>query len=119
MQKFIRNLRSDLATQEFLQKSTCGFEDTAGERIKLCCPNGIAIEADDMNDSDSSKLNPVSLLLPSNCGVTRTNPRAEGIIGGESTALNEFPWMAVLEYEANGKYLPRAKNFSLQRQVRI
>lgn len=94
--------------QFFLRSNQCGFEDNDP---KVCCPkqNGSPDERNPFEEKgnrtqDTSKevgdnpndpyQNPLS-LLPDKCGEDYSNR----IIGGEITELDEFPWMAVLEYQ--------------------
>ncbi|KAL2722332.1 CLIP domain-containing serine protease 2-like [Vespula squamosa] len=100
-------------TVDYLTRSQCGFE---GKDPRVCCPlPANQIESNRINqpsyprtippteetrggletaDNTISNLldNP---LLPSECGKSLI-PR---IIGGTRTALDEFPWMALLEYQ--------------------
>ncbi|CAK9822833.1 CLIP domain-containing serine protease HP8 [Anthophora retusa] len=108
---------------DFLRKSQCGFE---GNYPRVCCPlrNGIIdipprgdqvypsdntgtnqnfgqqnteTNTDDANLQYDLSNNP---LLPTNCG----KDLSQRIFGGERTDLDEFPWMALLEYsKPNGR----------------
>lgn len=101
---------------EFLKQSQCGFE---GKDPRVCCPTGGSTppRGDNQNetnnmgtDSDSGVVgddltassydlsnNP---LLPTECGKDLT----QRIFGGETTDIDEFPWMALLEYaKPNGR----------------
>ncbi|KAL2741743.1 CLIP domain-containing serine protease HP8-like [Vespula maculifrons] len=95
-------------TVDYLTRSQCGFE---GKDPRVCCP----LSFDESNqpsyprtvspteetraglerteDPISNLLN--NPLLPSECGKSLI-PR---IIGGTRTALDEFPWMTLLEYQ--------------------
>ncbi|KAI4498470.1 hypothetical protein M0802_006405 [Mischocyttarus mexicanus] len=94
-------------TENYLRQSQCGFE---GQNPRVCCADGsdpidlspargnIQSPNEPSETGNQSELidnllnNP---LLPDECSkdlVTR-------IIGGTPTALEEFPWMALLEYQ--------------------
>lgn len=95
-------------TVDYLIRSQCGFE---GKDPRVCCP----LSFDESNQPSYSRTvspteetraglerteDPISNLLnnpllPSECGKSLI-PR---IIGGQRTALDEFPWMALLEYQ--------------------
>lgn len=54
----------------------------------------------DLNDSTSS-IDSLETFDMKNCGHTSD---IDKIIGGDNTAIDEFPWMAVLEYQlSNGE----------------
>ncbi|XP_014611700.1 PREDICTED: uncharacterized protein LOC106790935 [Polistes canadensis] len=94
-------------SENYLRQSQCGFE---GQNPRVCCPAGsnrIDLSPSRGNipstDSPLETGNKAELidnllnnpLLPSECGkdlIVR-------IIGGTPTALEEFPWMALLEYQ--------------------
>lgn len=98
-------------TVDYLIRSQCGFE---GKDPRVCCPLS-SVESNRINqpfypgtvpptEEKHSALertdDPISNLLdnpllPSECGKSLI-PR---IIGGQRTALDEFPWMALLEYQ--------------------
>jgi secreted trypsin-like serine protease len=76
-------------TADFLRRSNCGF---AGQVPKVCCPTGSALGV------APADMTPVrSDLLPDKdtCGIDTTKK----IYGGQKTDLDEFPWMALIEYE--------------------
>ncbi|KAF7396204.1 hypothetical protein HZH66_007066 [Vespula vulgaris] len=95
-------------TVDYLTRSQCGFE---GKDPRVCCP----LSFDESNQPSYSRTvspteetraglerteDPISNLLnnpllPSECGKSLI-PR---IIGGTRTALDEFPWMTLLEYQ--------------------
>lgn len=104
------------ATVEFLQKSQCGV---VNESPLVCCgtlgefastsrttsTEGYAFNTGERfgnNQNGQKDRNRQLRLLPSRseCGVQSSTSR---IFGGESTDLDEFPWMALLEYEKNGR----------------
>ncbi|XP_063908413.1 serine protease easter-like [Zophobas morio] len=67
----------------FLRTHNCGFQ---GSMPKVCCP----LVSATLGSTD---------LLPETCGHF-TEPK---IVGGEKTGIDEFPWMALLEYKrSNG-----------------
>nr|UEC95038.1 spatzle processing enzyme [Tenebrio molitor] len=77
------------STADFLRRSNCGF---AGQVPKVCCPTGSALGV------APADMTPVrSDLLPDKdtCGIDTTKK----IYGGQKTDLDEFPWMALIEYE--------------------
>ncbi|CAH1983355.1 unnamed protein product [Acanthoscelides obtectus] len=83
---------------DYLRRSQCGFE---GTMPKVCCPLDGANEP---MSTTTARTVPVteaepadSSLLPSidECG-TDTQDR---IYGGEVAGIDEFPWMALIEYE--------------------
>lgn len=82
---------------QILSQYQCGFERND---VKVCCPDGpILIERPrpTTNLMGHRNLN----LLPRDCGEL---PGGNRIIGGNKTALFEFPWMALLSYDtANGR----------------
>lgn len=74
---------------EYLRRSQCGFE---GKDPRVCCPTGGSATAPPYDLS-----NP---LLPTECG----KDLSQKILGGERTDIDEFPWMALLEYsKPNGR----------------
>ncbi|KAL1512801.1 hypothetical protein ABEB36_002328 [Hypothenemus hampei] len=85
------------ASADYLRRSQCGF---IGTIPKVCCPSvnappatAIPGNTDDRLHSDTNGLD----LLPSLdvCGVGLENR----IYGGEKADLDDFPWMALIEYE--------------------
>ncbi|KAJ3647417.1 hypothetical protein Zmor_019296 [Zophobas morio] len=88
---------------DYLRRSQCGF---VGAYPKVCCPIGSAAPPTVKppiveGPTEATDIDPVSSdLLPGfdDCGVN-TQSR---IYGGEKTDLDEFPWMALIEYEKPG-----------------
>nr|XP_015836792.1 PREDICTED: uncharacterized protein LOC661375 [Tribolium castaneum] len=91
------------STADYLRRSQCGF---VGTYPKVCCPSGRTtittnpppvVEGPTENTDVESV---TSNLLPGGdvCGLN-TQSR---IYGGEKTDLDEFPWMALIEYEKPG-----------------
>lgn len=97
-------------TVNYLTQSHCGFE---GKDPRVCCPLP-PVESNRINQPSypgtvpsTTEKNVLELtnntirnllnnsLLPSECGESLI-PR---IFGGQHTALDEFPWMALLEYQ--------------------
>ncbi|XP_011629947.1 CLIP domain-containing serine protease 2-like [Pogonomyrmex barbatus] len=97
----------------YLRQNHCGFD---GSNPLICCINSTNVET----RPGSSLVNPgttqtsyaettpteirVNLannpLLPEECGIDLS----QKLLGGERTELNEFPWMALLEYQKpNGR----------------
>ncbi|CAG9862801.1 unnamed protein product [Phyllotreta striolata] len=81
---------------DFLRQSHCGFE---GSLPKVCCPLKTDVGTTQAPTVDYGTARPAdSSLLPSteDCGIGST---ADRIYGGNATDLDEFPWMALIEYE--------------------
>lgn len=111
-------------TVDFLRESQCGFE---GSDPRVCCPiqsgsgGGGGEDGYENRDGGSHSTNPSTFgqqdfggnndngngndanlqydlsnnpLLPTDCG----KDLSQRIVGGERTELDEFPWMALLEY---------------------
>lgn len=80
--------------QQYLQKSFCGFE---GSYSKICCP---APTSGNRSPNSKQKTKPAvsdpRMLLPQKCGIDNSNR----IVGGEMMSLEEFPWLALLEYQS-------------------
>lgn len=72
----------------YLRQLQCKTKD-----VKICCPDGIATE--------TRNPVPVPIGLPNpkafECGLDTLSNR---IVGGNYTAIDEFPWYALLEYES-------------------
>lgn len=85
---------------DFLRQSNCGFE---GSNPKVCCANA----GGGTSQQSQSKPNGQgqSNLLPGTnvCGIQSVSK----IVGGEATELNEFPWMALLEYQKRKRFFFR------------
>ncbi|KAJ3647411.1 hypothetical protein Zmor_019290 [Zophobas morio] len=75
----------DPKIKTYVQRSHCGF---VGHDPKVCCPSATP---------PAKSLLASSHLLPNRtiCGMYTDNR----IIGGEKTGLDEFPWMALLQYK--------------------
>ncbi|KAF5289867.1 hypothetical protein FQR65_LT02001 [Abscondita terminalis] len=82
------------STIAFLKRSNCGFE---GLEPKVCCNEDYEGNHNTPSSADNQNEIVKSNLLPdvSVCGVSTQNR----IVGGETTDLDEFPWMALLEYQ--------------------
>jgi Regulatory CLIP domain of proteinases len=76
---------------QFLRKSQCGFVDNA---VLVCCAAAKAVADDQQRPPDA-----MSLLPDINTCGART---ADRIFGGKRTKIDEFPWMALIQY-SNGK----------------
>lgn len=96
-----RPLRED--DLQYLQRSQCSFDRS---NPIVCCPSSPTprptsrptprVPTNNGNDDENPNVNLRSHpLFPSDCG-TDTEER---IVGGESTDIDEFPWMALLEYQ--------------------
>lgn len=72
----------------YLQRSQCGWQ---GRTPLVCCPDSL------VTATQSPPVSPAGDLLPEP-GVCGRNPTEENIIGGTATAVDEFPWMALLQY---------------------
>ena len=80
------------AKADFLRNHSCGFQ---GSIPKVCCVVSAEL------------VEPNSLLPdPSSCGHLIDAK----IIGGKQTAIDEFPWMALLEYQ-HGNYIHKVNPF--------
>lgn len=84
--------------ETYLKNSTCGFK---GLQAKVCCP------LEDDNDSPESSEG-VSAFTRTSSGQVRSDSLPDRdicgvylnrITGGEAADLDEFPWMALLEYD--------------------
>ncbi|RZC14238.1 uncharacterized protein BDFB_008011, partial [Asbolus verrucosus] len=91
------------STADYLRRSQCGF---VGAYPKVCCPIGSSqpptvkppvVEG----PTESTNVVPVSSDLLPNTNICGTNTQNR-IYGGEKTDLDEFPWMALVEYEKPG-----------------
>lgn len=74
--------------KQFLRQSACQGSAT----VNVCCGEN--------NPTISSPTTPtptynVDDLLPANCGSTGDQDR---IVGGNETAIDQYPWMALIEY---------------------
>jgi Regulatory CLIP domain of proteinases len=76
---------------QYLKKSQCGFIDNT---VHVCCPATKAVTDDQQRPTDALS------LLPDigTCGEWTT----DRIFGGEQTKVDEFPWMALIQY-SNGR----------------
>ncbi|XP_017777054.1 PREDICTED: serine protease easter-like isoform X2 [Nicrophorus vespilloides] len=91
---------------DYLRRSQCGF---VGNDPKVCCPTnngggggGGGGNSGGSNYNSGSAGGLSSNLLPTfkQCGQSAQ----DRIVGGETTDLDEFPWMALIEYEKpNGR----------------
>ncbi|CAD7084979.1 unnamed protein product [Hermetia illucens] len=74
--------------RSYLQQSQCGYR---GGDVLICCPFATAqTRAPVPNSGDGANLLPA----PGTCGAGA----ADRIYGGNVTKIDEFPWMALLEY---------------------
>ncbi|RLU16063.1 hypothetical protein DMN91_011821 [Ooceraea biroi] len=97
----------------YLKRNHCGFD---GKTPLVCCINNIITRPTPPNEdlydrtlTNSGNSTPSeegrigvdnNPLLPSDCG----RDLSQRIVGGERTSLDEFPWMALLEYQKpNGR----------------
>ncbi|KYM93571.1 Serine protease easter [Cyphomyrmex costatus] len=115
---FVSNILQQSREQAiaYLRRNHCGFE---GSNPLVCCansasistrPSGVVTNPGIVSGSNlESVLSPIesfqidlanNSLLPNDCGRDLT----QRIFGGERTELDEFPWMALLEYQKpNGR----------------
>lgn len=75
----------------FLQRSQCG---TNNGKILICCPER---QIGPETPKTQQRLG-VSLPEPGTCGNVISNR----IYGGNATKIDEYPWMALIEYKKNG-----------------
>lgn len=92
---------------EYVKRSTCGYD---GPSPIVCCPRGNDASASSTpgNNPPVERINEDIArdgLLPTKCGQDISNR----IVGGNFTELDEFPWMAVLEF--------RYRKYCLQQQT--
>ncbi|TMW45857.1 hypothetical protein DOY81_009061 [Sarcophaga bullata] len=84
----------DPADQKFLKDSQCGqdsSQESLAQQVLVCCPNSYRSDP-----NESEKTEPGNVLPePGVCGDSLTNR----IYGGSVTKLDEFPWMALLQYK--------------------
>lgn len=85
--EIVRQTVTDSSLTQFLKDSQCGGNPP--QSVYVCCPTGTPIAEDRFSGIRGD-------VLPSKgvCGAD-TQDR---IYGGEKTAIDEFPWMALLEY---------------------
>nr|QFZ95602.1 serine protease 3 [Lasioderma serricorne] len=100
----ILSQRLSSESADFLRRSGCGF---AGNTPKVCCPYSdeggspsrpVTTERNEDSPGDRNPMRPVSSrYLPGKdvCGFNTENR----IVGGVVTGIDEFPWMALVEYE--------------------
>lgn len=69
-----------------MQRSQCGWSDSS---VLVCCPDKLT------STTQSPPVRGSLLPAPGICGI---NPIDERIIGGVPTEVDEFPWMALLQY---------------------
>jgi len=73
--------------RNFLRASQCGYNQ---QPYVVCCPDAYNTNTNSGNGNTLSSLLPA----PGVCGTDNTNR----ILGGEVTKIDEFPWMALIEY---------------------
>lgn len=72
--------------------------------MKVCCPNSYRSDP-----NGSEKTEPGNVLPePGVCGDPLTNR----IYGGSETKLDEFPWMALLQYKTGWLHLLRGSQLN-------
>ena len=99
--EILRSKPLDNEKVRYLQRSQCGFE---GKNPNVCCPLSPGANTQTSrppnNEGTNSRPTPTlnlrnHPLLPSECG----DDISERIVGGERADIDEFPWMALLEYQ--------------------
>ncbi|XP_073819963.1 serine protease ea-like isoform X2 [Musca autumnalis] len=95
---YLINVLTSNLTEEsrtFLTNSQCGRDTSkhfAEEKILVCCPE----EFSNRRRTNGTGQTPGNLLPePGKCGKAWSNK----IIGGNKTGINEFPWMALIQYK--------------------
>lgn len=84
--------------KKFLRQSAC--QGTA--RINVCCgANPPTVPGEPVPNTDQTNVN-VDALLPKDCGTTGDQDR---IIGGNETSIDQYPWMALVEYRKRNNAL--------------
>uniref|UniRef100_A0A182LWY5 CLIP domain-containing serine protease n=1 Tax=Anopheles culicifacies TaxID=139723 RepID=A0A182LWY5_9DIPT len=73
---------------DYLRKLQCKTQD-----VKICCPDGVTTVDRNPTAVRDGLPNPKAF----ECGL---DTLADRIIGGNYTAIDEFPWYALLEYES-------------------
>ncbi|XP_059218230.1 serine protease easter [Stomoxys calcitrans] len=102
---FLYNLLNTSSTNisadnlKLLQGSHCGndnTQDSPSKQILVCCPERYRF-AGNNRTSNSMKSSPAGNVLPApgECGKILTNR----IYGGNVTQIDEFPWMALIQYK--------------------
>lgn len=90
----------------FLRRSQCGYSEDEPE---VCCPKGGTYKPFQVNETEperypkipvGNRFSEMTLPAPPDCGIQSFENR---IHGGEVTAIDEFPWMALLGY-GNSKF---------------
>lgn len=88
------------ADRGLLLSYQCGFEKNT---VKVCCPEK-PIRGGDTGSPDTldaiSRHKNIKLIPIDNCGPYQSDDK---ILNGNITALFEFPWMALLRYNDNGR----------------
>ncbi|XP_065371856.1 serine protease easter-like isoform X2 [Calliphora vicina] len=86
------------ADTKFLRESQCGHDnsqDSVAKQVLVCCPNSYRNTFTTRN-SVTDKTEPGNVLPePGVCGNILSNR----ILGGNVTKIDEFPWMALLQYK--------------------
>lgn len=76
----------------YLSRSQCGY--TNG-KVLICCPDRYRESSSETTPPPKPNVTSNSLLpLPGQCGNILSNR----IYGGMKTKIDEFPWMALIEY---------------------
>lgn len=97
---------------DLLRRYQCGYDANDSRSVNVCCPNTdsttVTIASttilpvdpiDEIIPTDVSNHQNLA-LLPEDCGTFETDDK---IIGGNKTALNEFPWMALISYRKGNR----------------
>lgn len=83
---------TDQLTKKYLKEFQCG--GSSADDIQICCPNN-RIELTDKSLIPEPELE--------QCGLQENDNR---IVDGTIADLDEFPWMALLQYKKRGKIEP-------------
>jgi Regulatory CLIP domain of proteinases len=79
--------------KQFLHNSQCGFIDNVAY---VCCATPKPVVVHQQGPTDGVKLLPDLTI----CGGSTS----DRIVGGERTKIDEFPWMALIQYVNGGCY---------------
>ncbi|KAI8130975.1 Serine protease easter [Lucilia cuprina] len=83
---------------KFLRESQCGqdnSQDTLAKKVLVCCPDNYRSTLATRNGISEKNLPGNVLPEPGVCGEILT----DRILGGNITKIDEFPWMALLQYK--------------------
>jgi len=83
--------------RDFLRRSQCKFEN---HQPWVCCPDSVPPPVLTPSNIGTSSVGSGGSQLPSvpDCGIQA----ADRIVGGEPTAIDEFPWLVQIQYNKPG-----------------